>query len=112
MVTDFKELRTYQRAFEAAMQIFELSEGWPSNEKYALTDQIRRSSRSVCANIGEAWFKRQYPNHFASKLSDACSEAAETIVWIDFARDCNYLPDNAAKSLSMISAKLLAESPE
>mgnify|MGYP006279750153 CR=1 FL=1 len=99
MVTDFKELRIYQRSFRAAMQIFELSKQWPPEEKYALTDQIRRSSRSVCANIGEAWFKRQYPKHFVSELTDASSEAAETIVWLDFASQCNYLPQEIAGSL-------------
>lgn len=99
MVTDFKELRIYQRASKAAMNIFELSEKWPPEEKYALTDQIRRSSRSVCANIGEAWFKRQYPKYFVSKLSDASSEAAETIVWIDFARKCGYLSSDTARAL-------------
>lgn len=99
MVTDFKELRIYQRAPGAAMEIFELSDQWPSEEKYALTDQIRRSSRSVCSNIGEAWFKRQYPKHFASKLSDASSEAAETIVWLDFARKCGYLDAQDAHAL-------------
>ncbi len=99
MVTDFKELRIYRRAAEAAMKIFELSDQWPPQEKYALTDQIRRSSRSVCSNIGEAWFKRQYPRHFASKLSDASSEAAETIVWLDFARKCGYLDPRDAEEL-------------
>lgn len=99
MVTDFKELRIYRRAAEAAMKIFELSDQWPPEEKYALTDQIRRSSRSVYSNIGEAWFKRQYPKHFASKLSDASSEAAETIVWLDFARKCGYLETRDAHEL-------------
>ncbi len=73
------------------MQIFELSESWPKEEKYALTDQIRRSSRSVCANLAEAWYKRLYERHFVSKLSDASSEAAETIVWLDVAHNCGYL---------------------
>ena len=91
MVTDFKELRIYRRAAEAAMKIFELSDQWPPREKYALTDQIRRSSRSVCANIAEAWRKRRYPKYFASKLSDADAEAAETQTWLDFALDCEYM---------------------
>lgn len=93
-VDSFKQLRVYQAAFRAATELFELSKGWPTSEKYALTDQVRRSSRSVCANIAEAWFKRRYPRHFVSKLSDAGSEAAETLVWIDFAVYCGYLsPD-------------------
>lgn len=96
MVTDFKELRVYQRALDASMQIFEMSKSWPKEETYSLIDQIRRSSRSVCANIGEAWFKRAYVRHFASKLSDATSEAAETIVWLDVAHACGYIDENTA----------------
>lgn len=87
----FRELRVYQIAFETAMQIFELSKTWPKEERYALTDQIRRSSRSVCANIAEAWRKRRYVPHFISKLSDADSEAAETQAWLDFAHCCDYI---------------------
>lgn len=87
----FDELRVYQEAFAAAMQIFEWSRHWPQEEKYALTDQIRRSSRSVCANIAEAWRKRRYEKHFISKLSDADAEAAETRVWLQFAHGCDYL---------------------
>lgn len=87
----YRDLRVYQLAFEAAMQIFELSKGWPKEERYALTDQIRRSSRSVCANLAEAWRKRRYPAHFVSKLSDADTEAAETEVWLDFAEQAGYL---------------------
>lgn len=91
LVTHFKELRVYQQAFEAAMRIFELSKHWPKGERYSLTDQIRRSSRSVCTNIAEAWRKRRYVAHFVSKLSDADMEAAETQVWLDFALGCMYL---------------------
>lgn len=90
-VKDFRELRVYQMAFEAAMEIFEISKRWPKDEKYALVDQIRRSSRSVCANIAEAWRKRRYEASFVSKLSDADTEAAETVVWIEFAAKCGYL---------------------
>jgi four helix bundle protein len=88
MVEDFKEWRVYQRAFAVSMKIFEVSKDWPPEEKYSLTDQIRRSSRSVCSNIAEAWFKRSYEKHFASKLSDAVSEAGEAIVWLDYAKQC------------------------
>jgi four helix bundle protein len=91
LVTHFKELRVYQQAFEAAMHIFELSKRWPKEERYSLTDQIRRSSRSVCANVAEAWRKRRYVAHFVNKLSDADTEAAETQVWLDFALRCGYL---------------------
>lgn len=86
----------YQRALDASMQIFEMSKSWPKEETYSLTDQIRRSSRSVCANIGEAWFKRAYVRHFASKLSDSTSEAAETIVWLDVAHACGYVDEDTA----------------
>jgi four helix bundle protein len=99
MVRDFKELRVYRQSYAAAKRIQELSETWPRQEQYAMTDQIRRSSRSVCANIAESWFKRRYPNAFVSKLSDACSEAAETIVWIGFARDYRMLDQEDADSL-------------
>jgi four helix bundle protein len=73
------------------MIIYKLSQKWPLNERYSLTDQIRRASRSVCSNIAEAWRKRRYPAHFISKLSDADSEAAETEVWLYFASNCGYL---------------------
>ncbi|MEE9212190.1 MAG: four helix bundle protein [Phycisphaeraceae bacterium] len=79
-VRDFRELRVYQSAFTAAQQIYELSKQFPAEERYSLTDQIRRSSRSVCSNIAEAWRKRQYPPAFASKLTDSDAEAAETRV--------------------------------
>ena len=92
-VQNYTELRVYQLAFEAAMRIYELSKPWPPEEKYSLTDQIRRSSRSVCGNIAEAWRKRRYPAHFVSKLSDADTEAAETEVWLDFAMQCNYIEE-------------------
>lgn len=95
----YEELRVYQQAFAMAMDIFELSKSWPSSEKYALTDQIRRSSRSVCANLAEAWFKRGYPRHFVSKLSDAGSEVAETMIWLDFAVACRYLDTTTSQRL-------------
>ena len=90
-IQSFKDLRVFTQAFDAAMQIFEHSKLWPTEEKYAMTDQIRRSSRSVCANISEAWRKRRYIKHFVSKLSDADAEAAETRVWLQFALKCSYL---------------------
>ena len=90
-IKSYSELKVYQLAFESAMRIFELSKQWPKEERYSLTDQIRRSSRSVCGNIAEAWRKRRYPAHFISKLSDSDTEAAETEVWLDFALKCKYL---------------------
>src|ERR1700747_978210 len=86
-----KDLIVYQKAYELAMEIFEISKHFPPEEKYSLTDQIRRSSRSVCTNIREAWAKRRYEAHFVSKLSDSDGENGETDSWLDFARDCKYL---------------------
>jgi four helix bundle protein len=90
-VSDYRQLRVYQSAFESAMAVFQLSKRFPLAERYGLTDQVRRSSRSVCANIAEAWRKRRYPASFASKLSDADAEAAESQVWLTFAHACGYL---------------------
>ena len=91
VVKHFRELRVYSEAFESAMQIFEYSKQWPKEERYSLTDQIRRSSRSVCEQIAEAWRKRRYIAHFRSKLTDADSEAAETQSWLEFALRCGYI---------------------
>jgi four helix bundle protein len=102
MVKHFRELRVYQDAFAAAMTIFQLSRSWPQEERYALTDQIRRASRSVSANIAEAWRKRRYPAHFASKLSDADSETAETQAWLDYAQSCGYLTKKQFSELDQI----------
>lgn len=94
LARSYTDLKVYQLAFESAMMIFEISKNWPKVERYSLTDQIRRSSRSVCGNIAEAWRKRRYPAHFVSKLSDSDSETAETEVWLAFASKCNYLNDH------------------
>ena len=91
LVRHFRELRVYVEAFEAAMRIFELSKAWPKEERYSLSDQIRRSSRSVCGQIAESWRKRRYIAHFRSKLTDADSEAAETQSWLEFALSCGYI---------------------
>jgi four helix bundle protein len=94
-----RELEVYRKAFEAAMQIFELSKLFPREEIYSLTDQIRRSSRSVCANLAEAWRKRRYEAAFISKLSDCESEAAETQVWLEFAAKSAYMDRDQAATL-------------
>jgi four helix bundle protein len=94
-----KELEVYQMAFAAAMRIFELSKNFPKEEKYSLTDQIRRASRSVCSNIAEAFRKRRYEAAFISKLSDAEGEAAETQVWLEFAVACKYLDEKTGSEL-------------
>ena len=88
---DFRELLAYKKAFELSIKIFELSKFFPKEEKYSLTDQIRRSSRSVCANIAESYRKRRYVNHFISKLTDSDGENSETNVWLEFALKCGYL---------------------
>lgn len=98
-IRHFRELEVYRLAMDSAMKIFEISKLFPKEEKYSLTDQIRRSSRSVCANIAEAWRKRRYPNAFVSKLSDADAESAETQVWLEFAVKCGYLEENFFKEL-------------
>ena len=95
-----RELRVYQLAFESATQIHEVTKKFPPEEKYSLTDQIRRSSRSVCANIAEAWRRRKYPKNFVSKLTDSDSEATETAVWLDFALHFGYITPAQHKKLS------------
>lgn len=86
------DLKVYQQAFEFQQEIFRLSKSWPAEERYALIDQVRRSSRSIGANLSEAWAKRRYPAHFVSKLTDADGELQETRHWIKSAVACNYLP--------------------
>jgi four helix bundle protein len=91
MTGSFRELKVYQLAFESATQIFRISKKFPKEEAYSLIDQIRRSSRSVCTNIGEGYRKRVYPKHFTTKMTDADGEATETSIWLDFALDCEYI---------------------
>ena len=86
-----KGLIVYKKSYKAAMDIFHISKKFPKEEVYSLTDQIRRSSRSVCANLSEGYSKRGYPKHFKSKLAIADGEAEETITWLDFAKDCGYI---------------------
>ena len=86
-----KDLDVYKLAYEQAMELFNLSKSFPSEEKYSLTDQVRRSSRSVCANLREAWAKRKYIAHFTSKITDCDGENSETETWIYFAKDCQYI---------------------
>ena len=93
-ILSHRDLKVYKLSFELAMRIFELSKSFPKEERYSLTDQIRRSSRSVPGNISEAWRKRRYPKSFVAKLSDSEAEAAETQNWLDFALACNYIDEN------------------
>jgi four helix bundle protein len=99
-VSGFRDLKVYQLAYRLAMEIFELSKSFPSEEKFSLTDQVRRSSRSVAANIAEGYRKKQYAKMFVSKMADADGEATETQVWLDFARDCGYLSPERQRELT------------
>jgi four helix bundle protein len=106
-VATHRDLQVYQEAFRAAMTIFELSKRFPREERYWLTDQIRRSSRAVCSNLAEAWRKRRYQAAFISKLSDSEGEAAETQVWLEFAVACAYLAREPARELYRTYNRLL-----
>ena len=98
-ISNHEDLEVYKIAFDAAMEIFELSKNFPKEEKYSLIDQIRRSSRSVCANLAEAWRRRRYKGSFLLRLNDAEAEAAETQVWLKFAVKCQYLPIDSGRKL-------------
>jgi len=106
-VRTHRDLEVYGRAFETAMSIFDVSKGFPKEEVYSLTDQIRRSSRSVCANLAEAWRKRRYEAAFIAKLSDAEAEAAETQVWLEFAVKCGYTDRHHAAALYQTYDRIL-----
>lgn len=102
----FTELLAFKKSFSLAMKIFEVSKTFPKEEKYSLTDQIRRSSRSVSANISEAYRKRRYPKHFVSKLTDSDAENSETLTWLMFALKCDYLDENTFANLSTESSEI------
>ena len=101
-----QDLEAYRAAYKLAMEVFRVSKAWPAEERYSLTDQIRRSSRSVCANLAEAWAKRRYVAHFTSKLTDADGENLETQTWLNFARDCGYLEDIVFEELTQTSEEV------
>ena len=117
-IRSYRDLRVYQQAFDVGMALFHASKAFPSDERYVLSSQIRRSSRSVCANISEAWRKRRYPAAFVAKLSDAETEACETQVWLEFATACGYMEASESSTLCKrvdgILGQLvkMAESPE
>ena len=90
----YHDLKVFQLSYQLALEVFEVTKSFPKEELYSLTDQIRRSSRSVPANIAEAWRRRKYPKSFVSKLIDSLSEESETEVWLDFSKDFQYLPDD------------------
>src|SRR5258708_25252879 len=99
LVQSHCELESYRKAFEAAMQLFEYSKTFPKEETYSLTDQVRRSSRSVCANLAEAWRRRRYRAAFVNKLNECEGEAAETQTWIEFAVRCGYMDRDCGRVL-------------
>lgn len=94
------DMKVFKKAYNLAMQIFEISKKFPEEEIYSLTDQVRRSSRSVCTNFGEAYRRRRYPAHFLSKLADSDAENTETSIWLKFALDCGYLTEVDSQRLS------------
>jgi four helix bundle protein len=98
-INGHRELKVYQNAFQASMEIFQFTKAFPADERFSLTDQIRRSSRSVCANLSEAWRKRRYKAAFIAKLSDCEAEACETQVWLEFALKCKYVNEETFERL-------------
>ena len=108
-IESYKNLRVFQNAMDAAMRIFELTKDFPPEEKYSMVDQMRRSSRSVCTNIGEAWRKRRYRAAFIAKLNDSESEACETQVWVEFARRCQYLEDETCLELDATYDEIMGQ---
>lgn len=108
-ISSYKELRVYQAAMNAAMRVFEISKRFPVEERYSLTDQVRRASRSVCSNIGESWRKRRYRAAFISKLSDSETEAEETRVWLEISWRCGYISRAEANGLDDEYDKILAQ---
>jgi four helix bundle protein len=108
-IRSHRELEVYSLSFSSAMKIFELTKRFPKEESYSLTDQIRRSSRSVCANLAEAFRKRRYPKSFVSKLTDSESEAAESQTWLDFSLSCGYITEKEHYNLNEIYDKILGK---
>ncbi|MEA3223225.1 MAG: four helix bundle protein [Thermodesulfobacteriota bacterium] len=108
-INSYKELRVFQSSMDAAMTIFHVTKQFPTEERYSMVDQMRRSSRSVCANLAEAWRKRRYKAAFIAKLSDAESEACETQVWVEFARRCKYLGDDNSSELDATYDQIMGQ---
>ena len=103
---NYKDLFAFKKGYELAMEIFTISKKFPSEERYSLTDQVRRSSRSVCVNLVEAYRRRRYKDYFISKLNDCETENAETQVWLDFSHDCNYITEEEYSTLQQKMMKL------
>lgn len=105
-MSDFRDLAVYKLSYALAMQIFEITRQFPAEEKYALTDQIRRSSRSVCANLAEAYRKRNYRNYFISKLIEADGENSETLVWLEFSKDLKYISNEQFNEMLSLQSQI------
>lgn len=118
MIQGYISLKVYQLAFEAAKEIFRISKFFPAEEKYSLTDQIKRSSRSVCTCIGEGYRKRKYPKYFSLKMTDADGEATETSIWLDFALSSEYIDNDVHERMIKLYDEIgrmlssMAENPE
>jgi len=104
-----KDLKVYTVSFEGALDIFNITKKFPSEEKYSMVDQMRRSSRSVCANLAEAWRKRRYRAAFIAKLNDAESEASETLVWLEMALSCEYIAESDFERLADVYDHIIAQ---
>lgn len=104
----FRDLIVYKLAFDCAMTIFELSKQFPAEERYSLIHQMRKSSRSVCSNLAEAWRKRKYKPYFKNKLTDAMAEASETQAWLDFSLACNYIDGKIFEELDSAYLQIIA----
>ena len=105
-INSAKDLAAYQKAYDLSMKVFDLSKKFPSEEKYAMTSQIRRSSRSVCLNLREAWAKRRYEAHFVNKLTDCDGENSETSTSLDFAKDCGYITSEQHAELTALNQEI------
>jgi four helix bundle protein len=108
-ISSYKDLRVYQSAMDAGMEVFEVTKIFPPEEKYSMVDQMRRATRSVCSNIGEAWRKRRYKAAFIAKLSYAEAEACECQVWIEFARRCGYIEDEVCAKLDATYDQIMGQ---
>ncbi len=102
----YKDLVAYKKGYDLAMKIFVISKSFPAEERYSLSDQVRRSSRSVCTNLAEAFRRKNYNDYFLSKLNDSLTENCETEVWLDFAKDCRYLRPEEYKALIELNAEV------
>ena len=107
-IRHFRDLEVYRRGFDAAMEIYQMTKKFPSDEKYSLVDQIRRSSRSVCANLAEGWRKRRYPAVFKNKITDSMMEASETQCWLEFCLACQYIKQNEFEKLDNEYEQIMA----